>query len=426
MDMNAANRPTAAESALNEAYSQQVGSLPGNGAVFTARDKLFDQLKRGGLPTRRVEAWHYTDLKSLLRQVPASDTTASANSVDTIVSGATKIALVQGYAATPDSLPGGLTVTKLTDALSAGDHAADLVAIGHDDAIGQINGSFVSDGYVLSLEADAELEQPVELQCIHAGGQVHSRFPVDFGAGSKATVIERHLAADGDAPAFVSAVSDVTVGDGAEITWIIVQGQGAQDTHLSQFKAKLGTDSKLRLFIVNAGGKLVREEVHVVTKGEGSDFILRGVNLLGGETHTDVTMTLAHDLPNTTSTEVIRNVVFDRAKGVFQGQIRVAPDAQKTDARMACNTLLMSDDGEYSVKPELEIFADDVQCAHGATVADIDHTHLYYLMARGIPEKKARGLLINAFVAEVIEELDDEPLVEALEAVISNWLEHHG
>ncbi len=105
--------------------------------------------------------------------------------------------------------------------------------------------------------------------------------------------------------------------------------------------------------------------------------------------------------------------------------IRVAPDAQKTDAKMACNTLLMSDDAEFSVKPELEIFADDVQCGHGATVADIDANHLYYLMARGIPENKARAMLVNAFVAEIVEELEDEALVEALEGVISAWLEKH-
>ena len=425
MDMKAANRPTAAESALIEAYSNQVGSLPGDGAVFGARDRLFDQLKRGGLPTRRIEAWHYTDLKTLLRQVPGPEQAGSASATDTIVAGATRIALVQGYAETPSSLPDGLAVEKLGDALSDGRYAETMVAFGHDDAIGQINGSFVSDGYALTIAEGAELQAPVELQCVHAGGNVHSRFPVFFGAGSKATVIERHMSADGN-PALVTAVSCVTAEDRAEVTWIIVQVQGAADTHLSQFNAKLGTDAKLRLFIVNAGGKLVREEVHVSTVGEGSDFVLRGVNLLGGDTHTDVTMTLGHDVPNTTSTEVIRSVVFDRGRGVFQGQIRVAPDAQKTDARMACNTLLMSDEGEFSVKPELEIFADDVQCAHGATVADIDHTHLYYLMARGIPQKKARALLINAFVAEVIEELDDEAIVEALEAVISDWLEHHG
>jgi Fe-S cluster assembly protein SufD len=126
------------------------------------------------------------------------------------------------------------------------------------------------------------------------------------------------------------------------------------------------------------------------------------------------------------STETVRSVVTGKAQGVFQGQIRVDQIAQKTDAQMACNTLLLSDDAGFSTKPELEIFADDVVCAHGATVAEIDHNHLFYLMARGISEKTARGLLIKAFVAEIVEELDDEKLVEALETRIGSWLEAHG
>ncbi|TGE92570.1 Fe-S cluster assembly protein SufD, partial [Rhizobium sp. SEMIA 4032] len=272
--------------------------------------------------------------------------------------------------------------------------------------------------------ASPGVEKPVSARAVLGASLGHSRFPVRFGKGSKASVIERHLSVTSDA-AFVSSVSDIVVEDGAEVTWIILQQQGAADIHLGQLRMKIGADAKIRLFIVNAGGKLVRQELRIDVEGEGTDLIVRGVNLLGGETHTDVTMVLGHNVPNTTSTEVFRNVVFDRAKGIFQGMIRVAPDAQKTDAKMACNTLLMSDDGEFSAKPELEIFADDVQCGHGATVADISDNHLYYLMARGVPRAKARAMLVNAFVAEIVEELEEENLVEALETIISGWLEHH-
>ena len=180
------------------------------------------------------------------------------------------------------------------------------------------------------------------------------------------------------------------------------------------------------LYVVNAGGHLVRQEIRGAVEGEGADLKLRGINLLGGDSHTDVTLVFGHDVPSTTSTEIVRNVVLDKARGVFQGRIRVAPEAQKTDARMACNTLLLTDEGEFSSKPELEIFADDVQCGHGATVADIDENHLFYLMSRGVPEKKARAMLVNAFVAEVVEELESEDLIAALEGVVSNWLEAHG
>lgn len=422
MNMQAQTRLTAAETALIEAYGGLFGQLPGDGAVTSTRDRLMHELKVAGLPTRRVEAWHYTDLKTLLKSVPGSASSESAAVVAPLFAGASVQAIVQGKAALDGAID-GVAFKAYAAALASGSAAEALSVSDADDAIGRINGAFVRDGLIVDVAAGGEVDQPIELQSVHAGGQVHGRIAATFGAGAKATIVERHISADGASAALVSSVSDIKLEDGAEITWIIVQAQGAEDTHLGQINIDLGKDAKLFLFVMNVGGKLVRQEIHGVTTGEGADLKLRGVNLLGDSTHTDVTLTLGHDLPNTTSTEVIRNVVFDNARGVFQGQIRVAPDAQKTDARMACNTLLMSDDGEFSVKPELEIFADDVQCAHGATVADIDHTHLFYLMARGISETKARGLLIKAFVAEIVEELEDETMVEALEGAIDSWLE---
>jgi Fe-S cluster assembly protein SufD len=370
-----------------------------------------------------VESWHYTDLRALLRAVPAFDPTAFAERVDPLVPGSSVLAVLNGKADTKN-LPAGINVRSYAASLIDGVAAADLVERDQDDVIGRINGSFVRDGFEIEVPEGTELEQPLEFQLVQSAGQSHSRFPVTFGANSKATIIERHLSVS-DAASLVTVVSDLILDEGADITWIILQQQGVSDSHLAQVNFDLGTNAKLRLFIINAGGKLVRQEVHGVTTGEGADFKLRGINLLGGDTHTDVTFTLGHDVPNTTSTEVIRNVLFDRAKGVFQGQIRVAPDAQKTDAKMACNTLLLSDDADFSAKPELEIFADDVQCGHGATVIDINPTHLYYLRARGIPENKARAMLVNAFVDEIVEELEHEDLIETLETIIAAWLEKH-
>lgn len=423
MNMQTQSRQTAAEAALLESYNAQIGELPGNGAVISARDRLVDDLKTNGLPTRRVEAWHYTDLKNLLRSIPASAPAASVRNPAPLVEDCTLIKTRQGVAES-NTFMDGVVIGSYGDMLLEGTAAPGLSVLDKDDTIGKINGSFVRDGYVLEFPAGAEIAQPIEIQALHGAGQAHTRFPVSFGAGSKATVIERHIQTT-DGQAFVSSVSDISLEDGAEVTWIVVQEQGADDTHLAQVRVRVGSNVKFRLFVINAGGKLVRQELRIDVAGEGSDLQLRGVNLLGGDTHTDVTLVLGHNVPNTTSTEIFRNVVFDRARGVFQGMIRVALDAQKTDARMACNTLLMSDDAEFAAKPELEIFADDVQCGHGATVADIDDNHLYYLMARGIPRNMARAMLVNAFVAEIVEELEDEALVEALEAIISNWLQKH-
>ncbi|MFB9950884.1 Fe-S cluster assembly protein SufD [Rhizobium puerariae] len=416
-------RLTAAEAALVEAFGAQIGELPGNGAVIGTRDRLLDDLKKAGFPTRRIEAWHYTDLRTLLRTIPEAAPVGMIDPVAPLIEGSVVLPVLQGEADAKASVD-GVEVVPFKDQLADGSAVAGLTALDRDDAIGRINGSFVCDGFALAIPAEAEIEAPIELQALHAAGQIHTRFPVSFGAASKATVIERHQPAT-DGAAFVSSISDIVLEDGAEITWVILQQQGASDTHLGQIRVRLGAEAKLRLFVVNAGGKLVRQELRIDVEGEGAELTLRGVNLLGGESHTDVTLVLGHNVPHTNSTEIIRNVVFDRASGAFQGMIRVAPDAQKTDAKMACNTLLLSDNGDFSAKPELEIFADDVVCGHGATVTDIDRNHLFYLMARGVPESRARAMLVNAFVAEIVEEIEEEKLVEALEGIISAWLERH-
>jgi len=421
MNMRAEIQRTPAEAALVDAFGERLSLLPGDGAIMVKRDDAIEQVK-AGLPTRRVESWHYTDLRRLLATVPAFDASAKAKSVAPLIEGSTVLSLANGVSQAVSGVD-GVTFQRLADKLTDGSYAPALVTYGTDDAIGAINTAFVADGYFVDIEAGAQLDKPVELQNLQAGGQSHVRLPVRVGAGAKATIVERQT---GEGAGLVSSVSQLLLGDDAEVLWLIVQGQPETATHLAQFKAELGKNAKLTLFVMNAGGKLVRQEVIVKASGEGADFKLRGVNLLAGDSHVDVTMVLDHAVPHTSSTEVVRNVVTGRAKGVFQGRINVHQIAQKTDARMACNTLLLSDDGEFSTKPELEIFADDVACGHGATVTEIDHNHLFYLMARGIDEKSARGLLIRAFLAEVIEELEDESVVDPLEELLSNWFATHG
>jgi len=426
MNIHAAPQLTPAETALVDAFGERLSLLPGDGAVMVKRDNAIEQIK-AGLPTRRIESWHYTDLRRLLSSVPAFDHAESAKPVAPVVDGSAVFAVLNGVSSDKTEKVEGVTVSRVADKLTDGSFAPALEPRGTDDAVGALNAAFVADGYFLDIAAGVELARPIELQNVQAGGQTHVRLPVRIGDGAKAVIIERQTSS-GNAPgaAFVSSVANVTVGDGAELTWLIVQEQPDAATHLGQFNAWIGKDAKLTVFVMNAGGKLVRQEINVATKGEGSTFTLRGINLLAGDTHTDVTMVLDHAVPHTDSTEVIRNVVTGKARGVFQGRINVHQYAQKTDAKMACNTLLLSDDGEFSTKPELEIFADDVACGHGATVTEIDRNHLFYLMARGVDEKTARGLLVKAFVAEVIEELEDEAIVEALETRLDAWFAEHG
>ncbi|APH71981.1 Fe-S cluster assembly protein SufD [Aquibium oceanicum] len=421
MNIHSQPQRTPAETALIEAFEERSSDLPGNETVISRRDDAIERLK-AGLPTRRVEAWHYTDLRRLLAKVPAYDPSLLAKPLPALLEGSTVLPILNGIAAEAPKLD-GVTVVRLEEKLVDGSFAPALTTGDPADVIGPLNTAFVADGWHLDIADGAELGAPIELQNVHAGGQAHVRLPVKVGAGAKATIVERQT---GSGDALVSSVSHLVVGEGAEIVWIILQEQPEGATHLGQFNAWIGKSAKLTLFVMNSGGKLVRQEIRVDAKEEDAEFRLRGVNLLSGDSHTDVTMVLDHSAPSTTSTEVIRNVVTGRARGVFQGQIRVDREAQKTDAKMSCNTLLLSDDGEFSAKPELEIFADDVACGHGATVTEIDRDHLFYLMARGVPEKEARGLLVKAFVAEIIEELDDEATVAALEARLDGWFAAHG
>ncbi|KUM28128.1 ABC transporter ATP-binding protein [Mesorhizobium loti] len=426
MNMHAQPQRTLAETALINAFGERLSLLPGDGAVMVKRDDAIEAIKHG-LPTRRLESWHYTDLRRLLTKVPAFEADAVAKALEPVLDGASVLPVLNGVSSAKLPEIEGVTVQRLSEKLTDGSVAPGLDTYGADDAIGALNTAFVADGYFVDIADGTELEKPIELQNLQSGGQSHVRLLTRVGAGAKAVIVERQAGEGGESgEALVSSVAQLVLDEGAEVTWLIVQEQPDTATHLAQFKAHIGKDAKLTLFVMNAGGKLVRQEVVVRTTGEGADFKLRGINLLAGDTHTDTTMVLDHTVPHTTSTEVMRNVVTGKARGVFQGRINVHQYAQKTNAKMACNTLLLSDDGEFSTKPELEIFADDVVCGHGATVTEIDHNHLFYLMARGIDEKTARGLLVKAFVAEVIEELDDEALVDALEARLDGWFLTHG
>jgi Fe-S cluster assembly protein SufD len=411
---------TAAETALVEQFAQQFSSLPGNADMVSLRDRSVQTIKESGFPTRRVEAWHYTDLRRLLGRIPASDPLANADDLKPICDGAARYVVKNGKIAGKGSVD-GIVTQSIADALRADISGVRLGDHGVHDAVGLINSAFVTDGFVMTVEDGAAIGDPIELQSLHAGGQVHTRNVVTFGEGSSATIIDRHAGSDKEVLA--STVTSLKLRKGADIVWITLQEQGDEATHLGQLNLTLEEDAKLTLFNINLSGKVVRQEINADVVGEGAHLTFRSINMMGGNEHCDVTLSLGHLVPNTTSSETVRNVITGKAQGVFQGQIRVDQIAQKTDAQMACNTLLLSDDAGFSTKPELEIFADDVICAHGATVAEIDHNHLFYLMARGVSEKTARGLLIKAFVAEIVEELDNETLVEALEARIDNWLE---
>jgi Fe-S cluster assembly protein SufD len=413
MNMHVPRILTAGEKALLAAMESALPGLPGNGDVARRREEALGLLRAEGLPSRKIEAWHYTDLRTLLRALPAG---SQAQLGSALVEGAVVLQASDDGIAALRQVEGS-AISSMAPAFASGAAARLMDGLHRGDAVGLVSAGLASTGFDIAVS-----ESPASLIQLDfaVGLALHAVNRVAVANGAKAVLVER---AHGGGMS--SVVSHLTVGDGADVTYVIVQEKADDALHLARLVATIGRDAKLTVLLVNAGGGLVRREIDVVVAGEHSDFKLRGMNLLSGRRHVDVTMTVRHVVEHTSSTEFLRNVVTGEGKGVFQGQIRVAAEAQKTDARMACNTLLLSDEGEFLAKPELEIFADDVACGHGATVAEINRDHLFYLMARGVPEAEARAMLVRAFVSELLDDLDDESLHDALHDVLSGWLQTH-
>ena len=407
--------PTAAEEAILAEFERVAPSLPGNDNVAEARRAAIAAFERDGLPTRKVEAWHYTDLRTALREVPASADAPATDAVAPLADGirAVDLARVEPFATGDVNVDG--VATRLREGTL-------FVAPSRPfDTIGQINAAFANGGAAVEIAGGASMDAPIELQASAGNAQAHYRNAVSVGARASAVLIERHTDGDG----LASTVTDLVVGEGAEVTYLVVQARGLSATHLGQLNASIGKGATLTVFVLQMGARVARQELNIDLLGEEATLRVRGVNLLADDRLADVTMVANHAVPHTTGDKVFRNVGTGRGRGVFQGQIKVSQIAQKTDANMACNTLLLSDDASFAAKPELEIFADDVVCGHGATVDDLDPTHVFYLMARGIPEAQARALLVKGFVDEMLDVVEHEALAERLEAMIDEWLETH-
>lgn len=401
---------------------QERGFLPN----LAAREAALAELELQGLPIRKVESWHYTDLRRILTHIAPFTESDCGKALPPLLPQAHILTLINGKAqqAAGSSVVHAVALAENSRAQADFTFSDAVKSQDKGNAVGLINTAFAQDGWYVDISASTkgDAHSVIELQNIQNGGQAHSRFPVHIGKGARVTVIERQIGDNQDS--FLSFVSMLQAAEDTEVTWIIVRERGLESVELNRFQAVLGKNAKVTLYVINAGGKFLRQEINVDLAGEEANFQLRGINLLAGKSHTDTTMSVRHLVENTASAEIFRNVAAEEARGIFQGIIRVAQIAQKTDARMACNSLILSDKAEFSAKPELEIFADDVACGHGATVAEIDHNHLFYLMARGIPEGEARALLVKAFTAELIEELPED-LAASLHNVLETWLQAH-
>jgi Fe-S cluster assembly protein SufD len=421
---------TEAEKALSAAFQSARGKLPGLPAL---RADAFKQFEAQGLPHRRVEEWKYTDLRALMResyplaQPPDAAAMARAKNAGTTVGGGDcrRLMFVDGVFAaelsdlTPEP---GLTIGSLAEALGKGDK---LVA-GHvgktfatDDVAVALNTALMGDGAVIRIDKGAQIKRPIQLVFAAGHDQPSSIFVRSLavvGEDAKVTIIEDHDSGE----AQVNAALELVAGDKAQVDYFKLTR--ARGVHVASLLACIGADVQFNTFAFTADVNLVRNQSFIRFAGEGTKAGIRGVSLLRGKQHADTTLLIEHAAGHCESRELFKSVLDEQAHGVFQGRIVVKPHAQKTDAKMMTRALLLSDEAEADNKPELEIFADDVVCGHGATASAPDEGLKFYLMSRGIPDGEAEALLVQAFVGEVVEEIAHEGIREALMFAARKWL----
>jgi len=441
--MNVVLAKTETGRALSDIFALARDRLPGAGKLANARQQAFAAYERAGLPHRRIEDWKYTDLRVLMREVlplaAAPDAAALKRAEAALklhaIDGLRRLVLVDGaFAAKLSDLGGpekGLAIRTLREVLDGGDAALQTQLLSPDssDSMVALNSAMMTDGVVIEVAEGAVLTQPLHIVHIAGGAAPASMFTrslLKIGKAAGATLVESYIAADGAKAYQVHDSLVISIGDDARLDHVRLVEDSREAFNISSAVVSLGAHAHYNSFGMNTGSLVSRYQAVIAFAGEGSRVETNGVNLLNGRQHADTTLFLDHAVPNCSSREIFRAVVDDRGHSVFQGRIMVRPKAQKTDAKMMTRALLLSDEAEADNKPELEIFADDVTCGHGATTGALDESLLFYLRARGLSEKEAQALLIQAFVGEAIEQIANDGLRELAIAAAQRWLAARG
>ncbi len=425
---------TAAETGLANLFAITKSLLPGDAA---SREDAFRRFAERGLPHRRVEEWKYTDLRAFLREAapfagkPSDAETTAALAQDGPFASidALEVVIVNGHLVRIASgLPEGLEIAPMREALASGHPLLARIGVvghAHDNAAYALNAAFMSDGAVIRVAAGATIERPIHLRFVNTGSTpfaTATRVLLHVEVGASVTVLETHAGPNGIGYQ-PNGVVEIVADDHSKVAHMRLNAEGTDALALSTLTARLGAKVAFDTFNLVAGTQVSRHQVYVAFAGEEAHAGIRGATMINGTQHADTTLVIDHAAPGCTSRELFKTVVDGQATGVFQGKIIVHSRAQKTDGRMMSAAVLLSEDGTMNNKPELEIFADDVQCAHGATCGQLDEDLLFYLRSRGLPLKEAEALLLESFLAEPIGEgVAHGDVAAALTGVIDGWL----
>ena len=393
-----------------------------------------------GLPTVRLEDWKYTNLASLkdtsYRAALETDGHASVDVLPSIFpmgSPGARLVFVNGTArldlSTPDSLPYGVTLEPLSqvaerDPAFLKSHMGQ-VADNKERSLLALNGAAMNSGFVLHVSKGVTIDSPIEI--VFIGGIAEEPlacFPrnlIVLEENSQADIVVHNVGV-GVGAYFVNSVNEVSLAQSSRLRVFGVQEDALEATNLATTCVNVSKDARFSNFNLSLGGRMSRHETRVALQGSGADCKIDGAYLMRGRQHCDNTLRIDHLVPDTTSDVMFKGVLDDESRAVFQGKIVVHRDAQRSDGQMHNKTMLLNDGAEINTKPELEIYADDVKCSHGAASGHVDEMALFYMRSRGIPDAQARNLLIQSFLAQSLDRVRVDLINDALLEKVTQWL----
>ncbi len=418
--------------------------LPGHDVSWLnkIRNSAFDHFLAAGLPNPRNEDWKYTNVRPIAKhlfKVPG-DFCVGLDEDDlgeSLMSELNphRLVFVNGQytpqLSKPGRLPNGVRVGSMAQVLTKSPAALEPVLAKYADPVANgfaaLNAAFMGDGAYIELASHVTIEKPILLLYVSTAQSdptvYHTRNVVAAGKGSQATVIESYVSL-GDSTYLNNIVTEIALEESAAIQHYKLQEESLQGYHVATLQIHQPRDSRFRSHSVSIGGALVRNDINTVLDAEGAECDLNGLYIVNGRQHVDYHIRIDHNRPYGTSREYFKGILGDRARAVFNGQVYVHPDAQKTDASQTNKNLLLSRDAEVDTKPQLEIYADDVKCSHGATVGQLDEEMLFYLRSRGIDERVARGMLTYGFAHDIVEQMDLAPIQARIEDILTSKLPH--
>lgn len=402
------------------------------GPLAQLRRQAFERFQALGFPSHKNEEWRFTSVAPLAK-VPfklagLERDGLNGTAVQPLLHGSDKgprVVFVNGHYAADLSRHDPAMVGRLADVLTQRPELAEHYLARHAafdmHPFIALNTAFLRDGVYVHIPQGKVIEEPIHLVYLSGtGGEPtvsHPRTLIVAEPGSQATIVESYLGRDDDVY-FTNAITEIVVGENARIEHYKVQREGNEAFHIATLQLHMSRASQFSSHLVSLGGTFVRNEANAVLDGEGCECTLNGVALAAGHQLVDNHTRIDHARPHCASHELYKHILDGQARGVFNGKIFVHPDAQKTDAKQTNQTLLLSEDAVIDTKPQLEIFADDVKCTHGATVGQLDDNSIFYLRSRGIGRDEARSLLTFAFANDIVERIKVAPVRQQLSDVL--------